>query len=81
MQPTNSSSPMLTLDQRLALLWVRKRQPTDFGSTKDPKAPRHETMRDLIRAGLVQMNPNRRPYDSPRFCVSPLGVEVLGLSE
>lgn len=79
MQPTNSYPiPTVTLDQRKALLWVRKHQPTPFGSTKDPDAPKHDTMRDLARLGLIQMNPARRPYDAPRFCLTPKGNEVLG---
>lgn len=79
MLPTNSSPiPSVTLDQRKALVWIRKRQPTPFPSTKDPDAPKHEMMRDLIRAGLVGMNPNRKAFDVPRFCLTAKGNEVLG---
>lgn len=79
MQPTNSLL-MVTLEQRLALLWIKKRQPTGFGSIKDPAAPKPETMRGLIRAELVHMDPNRKPFDSPRFCLTHKGNEILGTS-
>ena len=71
---------MVTLEQRRALVWVKKHQPTGFPSTKLPDAPKHATMRGLIRAGLLCMNPNRKAYDVPRFCLSPQGEQALGQS-
>ena len=79
MQQTNSSpTPVVTLDQRRALLWMRKHQPTPYPSTRDPDAPSHRTLSSLLRAGLIHFDPNRKKFDSPRFCLTARGNEVLG---
>lgn len=81
MQPMNSSIPLLSLDQRKALLWVKARQPTDFPSVRDKTAPTFALMFSLIRLGLIQMDPNRRQYDSPRFCLTERAETALGASQ
>lgn len=78
MQPMNSSLPILSVEQRLGLLWVRKHQPTPMGSSKDPHAPPRRVMVDLVRRGLIEFDPRRKPFDSPTYCVTKRGAEVLG---
>ena len=78
MQHMNSSLPTVTLEQRLALIWVHKHQPTPFGSSKDPNAPPRRAMVDLVRLGLIHFAPERKPFDPPIYSVTPTGREVLG---
>lgn len=67
----------MSLERRLALLWVRKHQPTPMGSSKDPDAPPRRVMIDLVRLGLIQFDPNRKPFDSPTYCLTARGHEAL----
>jgi len=75
MQPTNSL-PVPTLEQRLALLWIRKHQPV---APPLSEVPRRVRIR-LYQLGLIQFDPNRRQFDTVQYCLTDKGNEVLGKS-
>ena len=47
---------MMSLEERRALLWFRKHQPTDWPRYRDPDSPSRRTFEGLVKAGLVAMD-------------------------
>jgi hypothetical protein len=69
----NSSTPLLTLEQRKALIWIKEHQPV-----VPPLAIVPSRLRiGLAQAGLIQFDPNRRRFDAPRFCLTEAGLRAL----
>lgn len=65
---------LTTLDERLALLWLRKHQPAGW---YEQGAPPSRMRTHLLRAGLIQINPNRKRFDPVTFCLTQAGQEAL----
>jgi len=76
MQPLNSettSPPLLSLDERLALLWVRDNQPCMPPLSKVANRVRVS----LLQRGLIQFDPKRHRFDSVTYVLTEAGVAAL----
>lgn len=74
MQPMNSSLPTMTLERRLALIFIRDHQPV---MPPVAKVPPHIRI-GLLRAGLIEFDPKRKRFDPPAYCLTARGREALG---
>jgi hypothetical protein len=63
----------VTLEQRRALVWIRDRQPVMPPIDAVPAPIRIA----LLRSGLIHFDPNRKRYDSPRYCLTDAGHNAL----
>ena len=76
MQPTNSvttSQPLLTLDERKALVWIRDNQPCVPPLSKVPNRVRV----GLLQRGLIQFDPKRQRFDSVTYVLTEAGKAAL----
>lgn len=72
MQQTNSS-PILTLEQRVALVWIRDHQPV-----MPPLAIVPSRLRvHLLRSGLIHFDPARLPMDPVTYVLTDMGIQAL----
>jgi hypothetical protein len=69
----NSSTPTLTLEQRVALVWIRDHQPVMPPPNKVPSRVRVH----LLRSGLIHFDPNRRLFDPVTFVLTDAGRRAL----
>lgn len=75
---SNAISPTpLRLDERKALLWVRKHQPTPGTHYRDPDAPSRPVLLALIQRGLIGLWPGRRRYDPLTYSLTEAGQKAL----
>ncbi|MEH2525815.1 hypothetical protein V1288_003724 [Bradyrhizobium sp. AZCC 2176] len=72
----NSSTRLLSLEERRALLWVRANQPAVM-SRLTPGAPTTKTRIALVQEGLIAFAPDRNRFDPPAYCVTAKGEEAL----
>lgn len=75
MQPMNSmtTSPTLTLDDRLALLWIRDNQPC----MPPLRVVNGRTRVGLLQRGLIQIDPKRHRFDSVTYVLTDAGAAAL----
>jgi hypothetical protein len=71
-----SVNPMLTLEQRRALLWIRSKQPTVI-SVFDPGAPGGKTREFLLTEGLIALDPQRKRHDPLVYSLTDKGEAAL----
>lgn len=76
MQPMNSettSRSILSLDERLALLWIREHQPC----IPPLKVVSGRTRIALLQRGLIQFDPKRHRFDTVNYVLTDAGAAAL----
>jgi hypothetical protein len=68
---------MMTLEDRLGLLWVRKHDPATWPRLNDPDAPAHKTITRLVAGGLICFSPQRRRFEPVTYSLTGEGRRAL----
>ena len=69
----NFSTPLVNLEQRKALLWIRDHQPVLPPADKVAAKVRVH----LLQAGLIQFDPNRKRFDPVTYVLTDAGRQAL----
>ena len=81
MSQTNSlnttPNASLSLEQRRALLWVKKNQPTAFPALNKQSPAARRALIDLVRLGLISLDPMRKAFDPPLYVMTDKGKAAL----
>jgi hypothetical protein len=72
----NFSIPLLTLDERRGLIWIKVNQPATI-LRMTPGAPSPKVRQALLERGFIHFDPNRKRYDPITYCLTPAGEAVL----
>lgn len=69
----NSSTTLLNLEQRVALVWIRDHQPVMPPLDRVPSRLRVQ----LLRSGLIQFDPKRQMFDPVTYVLTDAGKQAL----
>jgi hypothetical protein len=67
----------LNLEERKALLWLRKHEPTTYPRFNDPDCPTHRVLVRLMHGGLIELWPGRKRFDPLTYSLTQKGKEAL----